>query len=305
MVPAWAPFFSEDRYRAFVDAVAAHFRARGRSARVSGDEGYVTVFDDPDLPAGRELGLPNLAQTCNRFPPEQWAERVEAHFDSMRRAKRDEANVEEYLADLAAAREMLAVRIGSAEGLGRMREMLVAREDLPGTLSYLVLDLPHTVQNVPPDKAAAWGVETRALFEVGLANVRRMPAPEVSRMVDEEGGELVALMGDHFFVATHALFLHEHPECLGPHGTLVAVPHRHAVLCSPVRDLRVVTAVQRVAILADRMEREGPGSVSAKLYYRYPDGRFMDLPYVLGEREFRFMPPDAFVDLLNHLPEPG
>jgi hypothetical protein len=131
-----------------------------------------------------------------------------------------------------------------------------------------------------------------------------MPPPEVSRLKDEDGSELVALTGDHFFVATHALFLHEHPDCLGAHGALVVVPHRHAVLCSPVHDLRVVTAVQRMAILADRMERQGPGSISPRLYYRYPDGRFIDLPYALNAPRFNFFPPEPFVDVLNHLPEP-
>jgi len=304
MVPPWADFFSDDRYEAFLRAVGAHFRARGRTARVEGDEGYVAVSDDPDLPRDMELGLSNLAQLCNQVPPNEWAARIDGHFEAMRRASRDGADAERYFEDFAAARDLLAVRIGPAEGLAPMRGMLVAREDLPGTVSYLVLDFPHTVQNVPPDKARQWGRETAELFDVGLANVRRMPAPEVSRLEDEDGSELVALTGDHFFVATHALFLHEHPQCLGPHGTLVIVPHRHAVLCCPVHDLRVVTAVQRLAILADRMERDGPGSISPRLYFRYPDGRFIVLPYVLGDKRFNFIPPDAFVDVLNQLPQP-
>jgi hypothetical protein len=304
MVPPWAAFFSKEQHAAFLHAVDAYFRSRGRTAQVNGDEGYVAVYDDPDLAEGVPLGLSNLAQTCNQEPPDRWPARIDAHFEAMRLANRESAEVEQSLGDFARARDLLAVRIGRVEDLAPMRATLLAREDLPGTLSYLVLDLPHVVATASSDHATQWGEQTPELFEIGLANVRRMPLPEVSRLTDEDGSELVALTGDHFFVATHALFLHEHPECLGAHGTLVVVPHRHAVLCSPVHDLRVVTAVQRMAILADRMERQGPGSISAKLYYRYPDGRFMDLPYVLADRKFHFIPPDPFVDLLNQLAEP-
>jgi len=151
MVPPWADFFSDDRYEAFLRAVGAHFRARGRTARVEGDEGYVAVSDDPDLPRDMELGLSNLAQLCNQVPPNEWAARIDGHFEAMRRAHRDRADAERYFEDFAAARDLIAVRIGSAEGMAPMRGMLVEREDLPGTVSYLVLDFPHTVQNVPPE----------------------------------------------------------------------------------------------------------------------------------------------------------
>ena len=90
---------------------------------------------------------------------------------------------------------------------------------------------------------------------------------------------------------------------LGAHGSLVGVPHRHAVFIYPINDLKVVTVMQALAYAVHGMYTEGPGSISAKLYW-YDGQKFTDIPYSFSETKIDFTPPDAFIEMLNELQEP-
>jgi hypothetical protein len=62
----------------------------------------------------------------------------------------------------------------------------------------------------------------------------------------------------------------------------------------------VVTVVDMLGVIAMGMEREGPGSISPRLYW-YEAGRYIDLPFTFTNKAFQFSPPDEFVAMLNRL----
>jgi hypothetical protein len=171
-------------------------------------------------------------------------------------------------------------------------------------VSYLCIDLPSSVQTVNPDRVARWGVAVDELFAIGLENVRRECVPELVRDELEPGVPYLALTGQSFFVATHALMLRRWDGFVGRGGALVAIPHRHAVICHPIENIQTVKAVHRLALIARGMEQEGPGSITPGIYW-YHDDRFTPIPYEVTGEKFVLRPPDEFVELLNRLAGEG
>lgn len=177
---------------------------------------------------------------------------------------------------------------------------MIAREDVPGTLSYLTIDLPTTIRNVHPDEARPWGKTHDELFEIALENVARLHKPEVSKAQLPHGAELVLLSGQSFFIASHALLLDIHAEALGGYGSLIAVPHRHCVLAFPIEDLKVVQTIQHMVLITRQMHQDGPGSITPNLFW-YHLGKFILLPYEIKDKTLNFAPPEEFVEMLNGL----
>jgi hypothetical protein len=292
--PTWANFFSLGEWEAFMREVRCYFDAKGAAYRLDSDGVYL---EDGSM----QYGLSNLAQVCRQLKRAEWTQFIHTHFSLMENSKHEEVELERRIVDFTQVKELLMVRL-AAVGTFPPDAPLIIREDLPGTFSYLVFDLPSTVRSVSRDEAKAWGMSDAELFEVGLANVLHNARPEISQQEFTAGQEAMLLIGDSFFIASHALLLDKHPECLGKAGALVAIPHRHCLIAYPINTMEVVKMVDVMGIVAMGMEREGPGSISPRLYWYY-DGTFLDLPFSITKDAFEFFPPDAFTNMLNDLAE--
>jgi hypothetical protein len=294
--PGWAAGYSTPEWTFFMREIRSCLAARGIGFTIQAS-GLLLLR----MPEGeKQLGLMKLAQMCKEAKQGEWRGVIERFFDNLLRSERENKELEGKMKDFEQIKKMLVVRLAPEGTLPR--ELLVCREDLPGTVSYLALDLPTSIRSLKPDEVAVWGRPPGELFETALENVARMARPEVSTPELEEGVTCTALVGESFFVATHALLLDLYPECLGAQGSLVAVPHRHCVLAYPIEDLSVIKAIPRLALIGRKLEAEGPGSISAKLYW-YHHGAFIPLPYEIKENTFNFAPPEDFVAVLNELGE--
>ncbi|HWY88875.1 MAG TPA: hypothetical protein VNX28_19335 [Gemmataceae bacterium] len=299
--PAWANFFTPEQYQAFIDCVANHFTSQRR--RFTLGDGVVYVEDGK--PGGKhQLGLLNLAQMCARNETKDWPEIVTDHFRTLEKSYSEQKVLEERIDDFARVAELLAVRLWPLEYLADLdRDKILHRQELPGTISALVFDLPSSIRNVTPEEIKSWGKSETELFRIGLANVMENCIPDVSEQDLGEGITLTLFSDESFFVASHALLLEEHPDCLGPFGTLVGIPHRHVMLAFPIQDLRVLQAIHMMIPIIAGMERDGPGSISPLLYW-YKDGDYTNLPYRIDKNTLNFSPPEDFVEMLNLLSEP-
>lgn len=293
----WAPFFSPGRQAAFEQEVRRYFDERAIPHRMA--DGVVYRERAGQEPS--QLGLSNLAQVCNQASPAEWPAIISRHFDTLAQVERETDELQEKLHDLSRVRDRLMVRLTAKEDIPPEAE-LVSREDLPGILTYLALDLPTSVRSIHRADADAWGRTTEELFNIALENVRQQCRPEI-RQVDMGDGILCEVMaGDSFFVASHALLLHEYPQCLGMRGALVAIPTRHSMLAYPINDMGVLKAVQALIAVAQGMAKDGPGSITARLFW-YHGGVFTDLPYRVERKKLQFHPPNEFVAMLNGLAE--
>ncbi len=298
-VPGWASFFSAEAFDRFIAEVRAYFDRKHMHIAIS--DGLLLC---EHILEGR-MGLVNIAQLCHRHAPEEWARVIAGHFDSLQEAREDERRLQEQIGDFTAIAPRLALRIMPRSCLDELGEgKLVYRVDLEDTISALVFDLPQSVRSVLPNEAQAWDRPEPDLFAVALRNVARGPAPAFSEQKIAPGVTIRFAVGDSHFTSTHALLLDAHPGWVGPHGALVGIPHRHAVLCLPIADRSAVKALQVLIPTIAGMHREGPGSVSPHLYW-YRNGAFVRLPFAIRNQTVDFTPPDDFVEMINGLAEPG
>lgn len=300
-VPDWARFFTPDQYRDFLVALDGELRRR----QIPFEIGDGTVHVAPPGGEASDYGLLNLAQTCHASAAVEWPSTIREHFDNAFRSSKDAQEFDEKAGSLDNVRHALKVRLYHTDYLAQMGGTgLIHRQPAEGLIETLVYDLPGSVRTVPPDHARTWGVAEDELFRLGLQNVRaEVPAPMRQTFDVGKGASLHALVGDSFFTASHVLFLDEHLGKATPWGAVVAVPHRHAVLFHSIEDMRVMPALNSMIPIAFGMYQEGPGSLSAGLYW-WRQGRLQLLPTKVTAQSISFSPPDDFVEgVLNKVPE--
>lgn len=301
-VPDWAKFFVPDDYRAFLEAVDGEMRRR----QLPFEFGDGTVHISPPGADRADYGLLNLAQTCHATSRAEWEPTIREHFDNAFRSTRDSEELDARSGSLDAVKSCLKVRLYHTDYLAQMGDTgLIHRVPAEGLIETLVYDLPGSVRTVPPDHVGKWGVSEDELFRIGLDNVRTEHPQPVRQQFDVgKGAVLQALVGDSFFTASHSLFLEDHLSSPSNFGAVVAVPHRHAVLFHPIADMRVIGAVNSMIPIAFGMYQEGPGSLSAGIYW-WKAGKLTLLPTKVTAQSISFQPPQAFVDeVLNRVPEP-
>lgn len=299
--PAWASFFTNDQFAVFRHLIDVHFQKKQQA--ITWGEGVLTL--KPDDPAGlHQLGLVNLAQLCARNSEDEWATIIDDHFNTLDKSQTEQRVLEQRLPDFERVRDLLSIRLWPEDYLkeldvGRM----IHRRDVPGAISALVYDLPSSIRNVTPEEADSWGVSRDELFAIALGNVRETCIPDVTEQDLGDGLSVQMLSDESFFVASHALTLEEHyPRCLGDFGALVGIPHRHVLLAYPINSLDVMQAIPKMIAVILGMERDGPGSISPRIYW-LQSGEFVDLPYRIEDNTLNFAPPDSFLEMLNLLGE--
>lgn len=300
-VPEWARFFAPEEYQAFLGAVAEEMRRR----ELPFELGEGTVHVAPPSGDTADYGLLNLAQTCHAAGRSEWASAIRDHFDNAFRSSRDAEELDARSGTLEGIRPALKVRLYHTDYLAQMGGTgLIHRVPAEGLIETLVYDLPGSVRTVPPDHVRKWSVPEDELFRIGLANVKaERPPPAKQTFAVGKGESLLALVGDSFFTASHALFLEDHLDPSPEFGALVAVPHRHAVIYHPIQDLGVMGALNSMIPIAFGMYQEGPGSLSQGLYW-WKAGALTLLPTKVTAQSVTFTPPDLFVqEVLNRVPE--
>jgi len=296
-LPAWAGFFqSESQLHDFERVVKDYFDQRGAAVTVA--NGWVTPAQADH---GERFGLTNLAKACVAAERGRWEAMVAEHFDEVLSQLASQAALQEQAKDLAWTRPRLAVRLypDDAFDWSAPDAAFIARQDLPGTRTVLCVDLPEMAMTLEPDTAAPWGVSDDELFDQALQNIAAMPY--AVEWHDFTPTTRAMTIGESFYASGMALQLEQVPGAVGAHGSLVGVPSRDLLVALPIEDVSVVTAIQKLIALIVQIEQESPGAVTARLYWRTPDGRLIDLPYEITETEMNFEPPDEFVDMLNNL----
>lgn len=311
-VPDWASMFAPEEWAWFVTTLGADLDRRDIAHRFDVDAGCVHV--EVEGPVPNVLGLQNLAQVCRARPREAWAEAVRHHFDVAFDVT-DGATAEELAKDWSLAREKVKLRLYAEEHLPEVP--LVTWHVADKLVAVLTFDLPDTVISVRAVDREKWPVDDEELYDVALENVRREGLLPASTIEVGDATSVVILEGGRtFFAASHALFLEDYlitstlagdVGFQGEHGTLIAIPQRHVVIYHPIDDVRAIGAIQSMLVTAANMFAEGPGSISADLYWLPPDedddrtDLLVRLPCERTDDALRFMPPPEFVALLESL----
>lgn len=292
--PAWASFMRGEEYRAFTDALAAHFGRRDRRFRIEGDGLYV------ESPSGGEeiYGLSNLAQLCHQLDRADWPVAIETHFRNLEEASSSEIA----LTDPEVARPYLKARVYRRSDMppdafaGLVTMPVTA--DLAGVLVY---DLPTSVRTVSRDTVRDWPDAIDGLFALALEHLAaEVGTYERAQIELDSGGSVTGLSAPSFFVASQVLRLGDE---LGdaPNGAVVAMPNRHGLFWHPIGAAApTLAAVRALLPIAHRLYEDGPGSLTPELHW-WHRGALTPLPSRIEGARIEFAPPDAFTQLLRSL----
>jgi hypothetical protein len=302
--PEWAAFFrSGERYEHFESLVRAYFKRRGQRALII--DGELRVSDaaggarraTPD----QTFGLGNLAQVCALAPQSGWGAEVARHFERMERSF---AEAEQPSAvSFADAEPRLGIRLWSLPN-PLITDFSVWREDIPGLASALFIDSPETIANVCRKDADKWSQTDERLFEIALANQAVLAPVTQSEFEFADGHRLTEFLGESPFACSFVLHLCERPDLAGPHGLFFAVPSRHRVITLPFNGGNTLKALSNFMLMTRHLEQEGPGSLSANVYWLL-DGQSVNIPYRMEGEKLVVTPPDTLTDYLNGLAERG
>lgn len=293
-VPSWASFFTHDEYATFLAEVVSYLNERDIDGAIN--DGVVHVEATQ-----QSFGLQNLAQVCNQNESDQWRQIIFQHFDAIYGSVAADDFAAVKGAQFEDLRAQLAVRLQPEDILNtEAGKHLVYRINLPGTVSLLALDMPTAISSVTWEMVESWGKSVDDLFDIALANLKEKSTATPELVETDSNTQIYTFFSEDFFVTTQALFIETYADTVGTYGALVAVPHRHAMLCYPIYDMGVLDAISAMLPATIGMYSEGPGSLSAQLYW-YDGDAFILLPYQLDGAQLNFEPPQAFVTMLENL----
>lgn len=280
-VPDWAVFFTDAQWREFERVVRAEITPRG----ISGD------IRNGQLTYGKaKYGLGNLAQMCHAEPrQEEWPAIVARHFQ-----------ITDDLPDGISGTPK--VRLVDDQFMAQLPGEYVTRRVAEDLMLVLSWDLPEQVMTPSLEEVLEHG-EPNVLFADAIEHTRTDPDLELERLeipAGDETAELLVLNGPSFFTATHVLWADELDPPAPEHGMLVAVPNRHTVLAHAIRDPSVLGVIGPLLTLAQRLEQEGPGSISPHLYW-LRDGELERLDAWIDDEGLHVAPSEAFTTMLEDL----
>jgi hypothetical protein len=224
------------------------------------------------------------------------------------------AAVVEFVAQLGPSHERDQICADVTEVRNRLKLRLYPDDHLHGTdfdpvaqpfaeslVAMLAIDLPSSVGTVHRDDLDVWGIDENEAWELAYDNLISDPVPRTERLRVGRGANAVrvtAWRGDSFFTASRLIDLEDLVGPIGPNGMLVAAPNRHSILTHPVDDGDVLHAVQHLIPVVRGLHRQGPGALSAHLYW-WVDDELRWLPVAADEQTIEFYPPAEFLDAVD------
>jgi hypothetical protein len=282
-VPAWAIPLDAEQFSTFCSALSDALAPYG---------GH-TLGDGAVVVPGRssQYGLTNLVQQWARLAPPERATLITGHFQALFAAEDAQPVPPDRLLGL------VRPRLWNSEMVAGVDFPLITRPVAEDLDAVLCVDRPTAVANLKPDEADELGLSTSDLWDHAIAQID--DGLPVSTAELEDGA--TALAGDSFFIASRLLDLERFAGELPPHGALVAVPHRHLLLTSKIESTRVVGVLNTMVVGAERLHREGPGSIVPHVYWWRHAEPPLRIPATITEHEVVLVPPDEFVEMLNDL----
>ena len=294
--PTWAESLgTRDRYERFELEVRHWFKAQGMSVVIS-DAVVRARSGDSRV---TEVGLATIAEACASVPEEEWPALVGAHFEGLYRVHRQHQDLKTSIGGWNEVRKLLVARIWEPESLGETRSAMICREDLPGLVTTLALNLSDHIRSVTVEEAQEWGRSTDTLFETAIDNVEALTTVDVSPIDPAQPDGIYSIFAESVLVAARALRFERFEQLHGQLGTLVSLPVRHAILAVPLRTRE--TILQSLASLipvTQQLEREGPGSVSGRVFW-WKDKVWREVGYAIKGDRLEVAPPQELIDLIE------
>lgn len=238
-------------------------------------------------PVREQLGLDSIERILQAEPPEQWPAMVEHYLDSL-----GVGTIPEHPPLTSAD---LRARITPPLDVPVPLVSAPVSDDL---LVAVVRDLPTTVEWLSASDVERMGMAPGEALETAIGNLE---AEQPDTVEDIQLGNAAVRLeeGDSVYTSSRVLLLDA--EAVGPHGCLVGMPTRNALLTHALRDATAVDAVQgMVPLVRDSFVRD-PGPVSGDVYWWRHGQQMLRLPTTAEGTRLELHPPPEFLDLIDRL----
>jgi hypothetical protein len=225
------------------------------------------------------LNLHNLIAKCVAVKDKsQWDKVVQEHFENIfssidEQKKIDPANYE-------TVKKYLSLRIYPKETVNQRGGVgsLVAKTDLEGTYTLLMLDLPGAFTPVQKQMFELWKLDTTTVFKVAQDNINKQQIEKATQSFDVDGVKIeMSFLGNEDYAASYALdLINNSPELVGEWGSVVAMPNKGLVdICKISKDKPVdfVKFIQRTKPLIEKSYQEHEQPISDQFFWYYK-GKF-------------------------------
>jgi len=225
------------------------------------------------------LNLHNLVLKCAAIKDHsKWNEIIKAHFEGLFASIEEKKKID--LQNFEAVKKFLSIRIYTTETVDRWGgvEKLIARKDLDGTYTLLMLDLPGAFTAVQRSAFALWNKDTAEVFKLAQANVNQQKVEKVTQVFDIDGTQVeISFLGNENYAGSYALDLARNsPELIGEWGSIVAIPNKGLVnICkiTKARPVDFVKFIQRTKPLIQNSFDSHPQPISNAFFWYY-NGKF-------------------------------
>jgi len=256
-------FMDDAQYERFCALVVSDFAAHGKAVEIV--DGMVIAGGDKERP----FGLYNVAAACAKDAEETWSATVAEHFRQIRLAVEEGESLMRLSQRFEDVRNILMPRIyQKSKLLGYRQEDFYARNDLEGTKTYVVFDMPTSTTHVNRTHAKTWNMTDAEIFAVAMDNLEKRPM--VPTDVDRErSGQTTYFFDGDVFTSTLALRIADGQEWVGPFGALVVIPTRNRLVVHPIEGFESGRVYEILGPYAWKEHSSSPGAVSPFVYWFY------------------------------------
>lgn len=261
-------------YRKIVDKSVAVISKRFKIDFVK--EGSIQLKSGQEMQA---FNLHNLITKCTSTKDKnKWDEIIETHFQKMFNSLDKQKTINPN--DFETVKKYLSIRIYEADFITQNGGVnnLVAKTDLEGTFTLLMLDLPDAFTPVQKSAFNLWKKSEIEVFALAQKNINQQKIEKVTRKFNVDGTEIeMSFLGNEDYAASYILDLENNsPEFVGEWGTVIAVPNKGlANLCKITKDkpLDFVKFIQKIKPAVSQFYKQHQNPVSEDFYWYYK-GKF-------------------------------
>jgi hypothetical protein len=296
--PEWAAPMTMAEMESLLEKVGDYFQNQQVEADLYVFAGLVDAMDDRY--GESKISLDELAYRCRQSEVAQWDGIITSFFTKVTASIAREGELQARIRDFDQVKDLIHVCLFDQRESQTICLDDVVREVLPATVAVLVFHVDGCLYSVKRGHLQLWGRSEDELFRLAFRNVREHFPPTIQDVPAPRNVAIKVIGTNNHVNATYSLLIEHYPELLGTHGSLLGIPIQSALLAYPINDPRVEDAI--LPMLADILgfHREGPGSLSDKLFW-YRDGEYRELPYTVYGEEIDFRPPQEFIDMVLRL----
>jgi hypothetical protein len=279
-IPEWGRLFEESGYLAFRDAVHEELTARGQPFELHDAHARIGVWELPLLP---------VAQRCAGADRSGWRRLVHEELQLRFAEEKLGRELDAMRGDFTRARPALKLRVQTGATL---RAGTISAPIAGDLHAVLVLDLPSFVTPVRVADLSAWEKPAPELVSIAVENVKSRERVDLVPM-EIASARLFAVSGASVFVATLGLAVDDLLGAPTAHGSLVAMPSAHILLCHSIGDARSLRVLPAMAAGALQAFEGGPSPLSPDVFWKRGD-RFVALAVRREDGEVKCELPREF-----------